>query len=98
MKYIITESQFDIFFKRRLGRIDSIIDSSFVQLMKIYKCESKFDDIFGMLCDDVLDRTWDEAHRNREAKDWERYEDMLDTYLQIKKNIYRIKYMNICKN
>jgi hypothetical protein len=97
MKYIITESQFDIFFKRRLGRIDSIIDSSFVQLMKIYKCESKFDDIFGMLCDDVLDRTWDEAHRNREVSIWEMYEEMLDTYLQIKKNIYMKKYMSNCK-
>ena len=97
MKYIITESQLDTFFKRRLVRVNDIIDSSFVRIMRTYGCESEFDEIFGMLCDDVLDRTWDEAHRNREAKDWERYEDMLDTYLQIKKNIYRIKYINNCK-
>jgi hypothetical protein len=97
MKYIITESQLDTFFKRRLVRVNDIIDSSFVRIMRTYGCESEFDEIFGLLCDDVLDRTWDEAHRNREAKDWERYEDMLDTYLQIKKNIYRIKYINNCK-
>ncbi len=97
MKYIITESQFDVFFRRRLSHINDIIDSSFNQLLKMYGCETEFKHIFTMLCDDVLDRVWDAAHRNREASAWESYEEILDMYLQIKESHYKMEYNKRCK-
>ena len=97
MKYIITESQFDTFFKRRLRRIDDIIDGSFNQLFRLYGCKTEFKHIFSMMCDDVLEGTWDAAHRNSEASYWENYEDMLNTYLQTKENHYKMEYNKRCE-
>jgi len=99
MKYIITESQFDFFFRRRLGRIDGIINDTFTQLLKIYDC-MEFKEFWRMVVDDVMERAWDAAHINREASVWADgtyYEDMLLIYLDIKEHHYKIEYNKRCK-
>jgi hypothetical protein len=100
MKYIITEPQFDTFFKRRLSTIDKIIDSSFEQLFIIFECKRNnllFGPFWNMVVDDVLERTWNHMDNKRETLELDKLDKMVKLYLEVKKNSYETKYINYCK-
>jgi len=96
MKYIITENQKDrLFVLRRINAIDEIIDNSFNQIWKIFKCSHPFEQFFYMVNLDTVDQLEFEIgdlEKTQEVKNF------VNEYLETKREEIRNKYNSKCKS
>ena len=94
MKYIITEEQNRrLFIKRRINIVNEIIESSFNQIWRIFKCTYPFEQFFHVLGLDAAEQLEFEI---KDSKEKEEILEHLTTYLRLKKEEIRDKYKSIC--
>ena len=94
MKYIITEEQnHRLFIKRRINIVNEIIDDSFRQIWRAYKCSLTFEQFFHLLSSDAAEQLDFEI---KYPEDKEGIDDYLKTYLGLKKDEIRDRYKSIC--
>ena len=96
MKYIITENQKDrLFVLRRINAIDEIIDSSFNQIWKIFKCSHPFEQFFYMVNLDTVDQLEFEIGDSEKTQE---VKNFVNEYLETKREEIRDKYHSKCKS
>jgi len=96
MKIIITQEQRDrLFVLRRINAIDEIIESSFNQIWKIFKCSHPFEQFFHMVNLDTVDQVEFEIN---DFEKTQKVKNFVSKYLEPKKEEIRDKYHFKCKS
>ena len=98
MKYVITEKQYDIFFRRRLSIIDKMLEKSFKKYFDIYKCDMKFENLYILVNDEIHTDAWYLVYKSTglSFRDSEDIKKQVGNYLEIKKQEYEDKYNSLC--